>query len=351
MLLAALSAGPGAAQSSSQSADGARVALIEATKRSVVHVKAVLPAPPTIELPQDRRSRKTRDIIQQLTGGRTAEPRREEGSGFVIDAAAGLILTAAHIVDDAVSLSIVQVDGTEVPAERVGVDHGSGIALLRAPVPALRPLKLASRIPAAGETGLVVGYMLPLKSVLSLEGMVMGTASSEAFGSEAPLLADYLAFDAALPNGGFGGAPVIDRTGEAIGIVSAIFGHGYGPDAITMILPVAQLRPAIEQLASSGRVRRGWIGAEIECAPFPCVVSSTVPGGPADLSGIRAGDRVVSIGGVSIARSGLAERAIAQAPIGATLNVELLRPDRTPASITIAVKTAANPEVESASIP
>jgi S1-C subfamily serine protease len=240
------------------SEDAARSATIERVKRSIVHIKSVLPPVDPLGIAAPRRGRgdrKTAEALQRFHDKFAPGVRRQEGNGFVIDAARGLILTAAQVVSEVGELTLVLPDGSERPARRVAVDQDRGIALLRSEGLALPELRLATRPARTGETTLVVGWMIPLRTILATEGMVTGLAPAGTFKSDqAPKLADYVVIDNSLPNGGFGGSPVVDRSGEVLGLVSAIYGRGYGHDALTMIIPAAALQGRLQEMIDAATV-------------------------------------------------------------------------------------------------
>lgn len=258
-LALSLSSAPGSAQSSPTAwTDAARSDLIARVARSVVHVKSVGETPPPLPPPATSKSSRSRnkpsagleDFLRTFGGRDPREPRREEGTGFVFDAGRGLVLTAAHIVDRAKSVSVVLPGGSERGAEILGIDSEHGIAVLRVPGMTLPSLPLATRRPRAGETSLVVGWMIPAQSVLATQGMVMGAlANDKLFGASVPDSANYHALDNLLPNGGFGGSPAVDTAGNVIGLVSAIYSRdGFSQQAVTLVIAVDRMRPIIEKL-------------------------------------------------------------------------------------------------------
>lgn len=205
--------------------------------------------------PRGRGDRKIEEALRRLPEKFPIGQRRQEGSGFVIDAGRGLILTAAHIVAGDEPLTLVLPDGSERPAERVGVDPDGGIAVLRSEGLGLPELPLATRQARTGEATLVVGWMIPLRTILATEGMVTGAVPAGTItSSQAPPSVAYVVLDNLLPNGGFGGSPVVDRSGEVLGLISALYGRDYGRDALTLVIPAADLRPRLERLISGAAV-------------------------------------------------------------------------------------------------
>ena len=250
VLLLLLAPAPAMAQAAEEEAE--RVALIERIRPSVVQVKALAPPRPAAAKGSSAAKKRDRafDDLLATMQGRFGEPRPQEGSGFVVDSARGLILTAAHIVAGNSNVRIVFTDGSEREAAVAATDDSAGIALLRVAGDMPPALELSANAPRAGEHALLLGWMIPLKSVLAFETMVTGPASSAADKTpEAPSV-DYVALDVAIPNGGFGGGPVIGRDGKVVGVVSAIYGTSYGPGALTLIIPAAQIAPRLASLSA-----------------------------------------------------------------------------------------------------
>ncbi|HET7816441.1 MAG TPA: trypsin-like peptidase domain-containing protein [Sphingomicrobium sp.] len=326
VLAAASLAAPAQAQGMAAE-DRHRVELIERVSRSVVHIKVEHEPPSVINTPIPQRRGKAGFDVERFFDTLKGKPKPEEGSGFVIDSGRGLILTAAHIVDDAKAITVTLPGGATVAGQVAGIDEDGGIALLRvaAQLPALN---LSDRAPKAGETAIVVGWMIPLKSVMPVEGMVMGEAPGLDDSPMAPPFATYVALDAVIPNGGFGGSPVVDQSGKVIGMVSAIYGRTYGPGALTMMIPAATILEDVAQLAASGRVRRGAIGITVECPEGHCRVSTVEAGSAAETAGLRSGDSLIAVDGAKMSSVAQVQRAVGRKPIGSSLALTVYRDGR-----------------------
>ncbi|HMT44787.1 MAG TPA: trypsin-like peptidase domain-containing protein [Chakrabartia sp.] len=316
-------------------ADAARVDLIERVSRSIVHVKGERDAPPRPD-PYTRMTDKERERLLkrdpkffERLGSMPPprEPMREQGSGFVYDSGKGYVLTAAHIVRYSDRLSIVTPAGQEFPAKLVGVDPETGIAVLRYEGATLPALPLTTRTPRAGETALIIGKMIPMNSVFASQGMVMGTAGQGEGNSEGfPNLVDFVAFDNLLPNGGMGGGPAVNMKGEAVAIVSAIFGsQGYGQTAGTMGVPLGELRPTIDALIRDGKVKRSFIGLSYDCREARCSVLAVAGGLPSAKAGILPGDILKSVDGRPVTTWVGLRRIIASKPPGSQVKFGIER--------------------------
>jgi S1-C subfamily serine protease len=324
--------------------DAARADLIERVARSIIHVKGVRAAEPPFDpftgmdmREREKMLRRNPGILGQMTD-EAAEPMREEGSAFIFDSARGLAITSDHIVARSVAVSVVLPDGREQPAEVVGLDEETGIAVLRIKDATLPALPLATKRPRAGESALIVGKMIPFGTILASQGMVMG----DAFGPNAergqlPALSEFFALDNLLPNGGMGGGPAVNMKGEVIGLISATYGaRGYGQDGVTLALRMSELRSVIDELVARGKIRRSMIGLRTQCGTKGCQVVTVQRGSPAEIAGIKLGDRVLSVGGIAILSDSALRRIIASTPIGTSLSFSVMRG---PIQKTIALST------------
>jgi serine protease Do len=263
------------------------------------------------------------------------------GSGFFFDAARGLILTADHILGEGRPVTVKLADGRELPAAIAGRDPATGLAVLRVEAADLRSdLPIAPRSPVPGDASLLVGRLLPYDSTIATSGMVGGKLPRDEPTDTLPWLADIWLIDNLLPGGGLGGGPVLNSSGEVMGLATAIFGRdGYGQSAATIMVALHGERPVIEALASKGVVERSQIGTSLDCAKNICTVTVIFPGSNAEAGGLRVGDRVVSIDGRPFTAIGQITRYIAARPIGATLQVAI---ERDGAAQTLGIVTASS---------
>jgi S1-C subfamily serine protease len=272
-------------------------------------------------------------------------PRNETGqmgSGFVIDAQRGLILTAEHIIGAGRDPKVKLADGRLIPATLAGRDPATGVALLRVEATGLTALPLATRVPVAGEASLLVGRMLPFDTTIATSGMVGGhmPADGNDSGATMPWLAELWITDNLLPGGGLGGGPMLASNGEVLGFATAIYGRdGYGQGAATIMVALHGMGPVIEALAMKGSVERSQIGISIDCADVACTVAVVFPGSAAETGGLRVGDRILAIDGRPFATTNAVTAYIASRPVGTTLALAI---ERDSAAQTLSVVTTSS---------
>jgi serine protease Do len=233
---------------------------------------------------------------------RERAPRREHslGSG-VLMSAEGVVLTNYHVIEKAQDIRVTLANRQEVEAQVIGADPKTDLAVLKLPgehFPVL-PLGDSDRVQVA-ETVLAIGNPFGLAQTVT-----MGIVS--AVGRANVGIADYEDFiqtDAAINPGNSGGA-LINARGELIGINTAIVSEGGGYMGIGFAVPINMARRVMEQILTTGRVQRGWLGLVVqELTPalarglgIPTVrgllVTNVTEGGPAHHGGLQRGDIIV----------------------------------------------------------
>ncbi len=266
-------------------------------------------------------------------GGRRAPRRRNSlGSGFVIDAE-GVIVTNNHVVEGADEIVVNFTDGTQLPAEIVGRDEGTDIAVLRVesgrPLPAVRfgdsdDVRVGDRVLAIGNPFGLGGSVT--EGIVSALSRQLRQIDYE----------DFIQTDAAINRGNSGG-PLFNLDGSVIGVNTAIFSPSGGSIGISFSVPSNLASRVVRQLLEYGEVRRGWLGVSIRDVdqqiaqvyglnkPEGSLVAQVVDGSPASDAGLEEGDLVVRFNGQSVSDSSELQRRVADTEIGATVPVEVLR--------------------------
>jgi Do/DeqQ family serine protease len=254
---------------------------------------------------------------------------RGTGSGVVIRAD-GYVLTNKHVVENASYVEVVFRDGSHLQGKTVGIDDATDLAMVKVDAARLAAAKFAdSNRAKPGQWVVAIGSPFGLDYTVTV-GVVSAVGRG---GMGANEIEDYLQTDASI-NPGNSGGPLVNLRGEVLGINTMIVGQGTG---IGFAIPSNLARVVAEQLIDKGSVHRAYIGVGFqELTPDlakhfgvlgkgGALVSSIVPQSPADKAGILAGDVVVSVDGQAVVESRDLLRALLQRPVGAKVNLGVVR--------------------------
>lgn len=255
------------------------------------------------------------------------------GSGVIIDAREGIIVTNNHVVENGSKFTVDMTDGRLVDAILVGTDKATDIAVLRISAPRLSQVEVVdSDTLRTGDLAFAVGYPLGLDQTLTM-GVISGLGRS-GLGDR---VEDYIQTDAAVNSGNSGG-PLLDSRGRLIGINTSILsGGGGGNDGIAFAVPTRIMMYVVDQLRTHGEVKRGRIGAILGSLNPErartlglgivrgAVVDDVAPGSPAERAGLRREDVITRIGGRPVSNAGSVLASVGIAQPGARLEVVYLR--------------------------
>ena len=274
----------------------------------------------------------------------TFEIPQGAGSGLIWDSE-GTIVTNFHVVRGASDVMVTLDGGQECAAKLVGVDQDKDIAVLKLvdPVPKnLRPIKLgSSRNLLVGQQVYCIGNPFGLDHTLTT-GVISGIGREIASGATGRPIEDVIQTDAAI-NPGNSGGPLLNSSGEMIGINTAIYSSSGMSAGVGFAIPSDVISNSVTQILQFGKVVRPIIG--ITFAPEPAVeqlgisgilVLSAKPGGPAEMAGIIGtqrdeygrlvlGDIITAVNGVGTKTSSDLFRILNKCQVGDTLDLEVLR--------------------------
>ncbi|HEX8705981.1 MAG TPA: trypsin-like peptidase domain-containing protein [Myxococcaceae bacterium] len=264
---------------------------------------------------------------------------RSTGSGFVLTPD-GLVLTNNHVVAQARQIVVLLADGREFPAEVVGRDASTDVALLRlrevgrTPLPAVY-LGDSDQL-EVGDWVVAIGNPFGLDHSVA-HGMI--SAKERVLG--VGVFDDFIQTDA-LINPGNSGGPLFNMRGEVVGVNTAIMSGGQG---IGFAVPINMVKDLLPNLRENGRLERGWLGVNIDDArPGEdgryLVVKDVYRRSPAANAGIRPGDRVLAVNGRPIGSYLQLLRKVALLAPGSETKLTLLRNGQTQ---DVVVKLAARP--------
>lgn len=272
----------------------------------------------------------------QLPPGAETQKRKTQsaGSGVIIDAANGIVVTNHHVIDGANEISVGLQDGRTLKAKLVGSDAEVDIAVLKIDPVRLTALKLGDSSNAqVGDFVIAIGNPFGL-------GQTVTTGVVSAMGRKGLGIEGYENFiqtDASINPGNSGGA-LVNFKGELIGINTAIIAPGGGNVGIGFAIPVDMAKHSADQILKYGEVKRGQLGVVIQdltpdlAQAFSLgdnqrgvVVAQVQSGSPAAKAGIEAGDIVVSVDGKVIDSAAEMRNEIGTHRIGDKIKLTLLR--------------------------
>jgi serine protease DegQ len=261
------------------------------------------------------------------------QPFQALGSGVIIDAAKGYVITNHHVVDGADEIKVTLKDGREVKAKKIGEDQQSDIALLQIKADGLTEIKLAnSEQLRVGDFAIAIGNPFGLGQTVT-SGIISALGRS---GLNIENIENFIQTDAAINSGNSGGA-LVNLKGELIGINTAILGPNGGNIGIGFAIPSNMVRDLSEQILKYGEVRRGVLGimggeltADLAKAfgsdkQQGAFVNQVMPHSAADNAGIKPGDIIVKLNGKAVRSFGELRANIATMGAGKTVTLGVIR--------------------------
>jgi serine protease DegQ len=261
------------------------------------------------------------------------QPRQGAGSGVIVDASNGYILTNHHVIESADRIIITLLDNRSYEASVVGSDEGSDIAVLRIDAGNLSQIALAEPDNVrVGDYVLAIGNPFSLSHTVT-SGIVSGLGRS---GINRDGYEDFIQTDASINPGNSGGA-LINLRGELVGVNSAILSRGGGNIGIGFAIPVKTAQSVMTQLIEHGEVRRGRLGVYIQpvtpdsammyglSETAGALVTQITRGSAAEEAGLAVEDVIISIDGRPTADAAALRHAIGLRRPGETVDVGFIR--------------------------
>jgi len=277
------------------------------------------------------------------------------GSGVIVDAKNGYIITNHHVVENASEITVTLLDNRSFSAKVVGSDEGADIAVLQAKQPNLVSMALgdSSKL-EVGDYVVAIGNPFGLQHTVTA-GIVsaLGRTGINPDGYE-----DFIQTDASINPGNSGGA-LVNLRGELVGINSAILSGSGGNIGIGFAIPVNMAKGVMDQLIKYGQVKRGVLGVNIyDVTPdvakefglseaSGALVAGVSQGSAAEHAGIKTGDIIVSINGTPIKNATELRNTIGMQRVGDQVEIGLLR-DGKPLKVAALVAEHSESEPQSA---
>jgi serine protease DegQ len=268
---------------------------------------------------------------------------RSAGSGVIVDAENGYIVTNAHVVQNASEITVTLMDDVEHKAEVVGTDERSDVAVLR-----VKDIALPAEIRLADSSKLQVGdFVIAIGNPFGLQHTVTSGIVSALgrTGINRDGVEDFIQTDAAINPGNSGGA-LVGLDGDLVGINSVILSQTGGNIGIGFAIPSNMVQSVMEQLIASGRVNRGQLGVRtLPLTPefrkslgLPenaqgALISQVTEGSAAAKAGIEAGDVITAVRGAPIRSNAELANTIGMLRVGESVEIGLLREGK-PKSVT-----------------
>lgn len=280
------------------------------------------------------------------------------GSGVIIDAKQGYIITNNHVIANADTIYVTLKDKRKLKAELIGTDPETDVAILK-----VKPDNLTA-IPLANSSNLRVGdFVVAIGNPFGL-GQTVTSGIISALGRTGLGIEGYENFiqtDASINPGNSGGA-LINLNGELIGVNTAIVGPSGGNIGIGFAIPANMAKQVMQQLIKHGSIKRGLLGVEVQDitpelaealnldSTEGTVISGVTEGGAAVEAGIKPGDVVIRIDGKPVISSAYLRNMIGLKRVGDHAEIDLIR-DGKPKQLKVVIKAANSSKARTGNIP
>lgn len=333
--------------------------LVKKNSPAVVNISTQQSISPREMLPESLQSPETDELFDELMkrflerdgAGNGGQPfdfdSKSRGSGFIYSAD-GYIVTNHHVVLGATDIKVALNDGRELPAQLIGSDERTDVAVLKVTANDLPVLKMgASEKLEVGEWVLAIGSPFGFDHSATA-GIVSAKGRSLPDENYVP----FIQTDVAI-NPGNSGGPLFNLAGEVVGINSQIYSRSGGFMGVSFAIPMDIAQNVIEQLKSKGSVSRGWLGVyvqEIDTAlaesfgmskPTGALVAQVMPDGPA-AEVLKQSDVILSFDGKPVDNSAALPLLVSSTPIGKVVALAVLRAGK-PETVTLTLTELPSP--------
>jgi len=280
----------------------------------------------------------------------SAAPAQSLGSGVIVDAVNGVVVTNQHVIANASEITVTLSDGREYEASVIGTDPEADIAVIQIKATDLTEIKWAdSSKLRVGDFSIAIGNPFGLGQTVT-SGIVSALGRS---GLGIENFEDFIQTDASINPGNSGGA-LINLRGELIGINTAIVGPSGGNVGIGFAIPSNMAKDLTEQLINVGEVRRGSLGIVAQpltaaladafgvTGGYGVVIGRVQEGSPADKSGLRSGDVITAIDGRKVRDLQAVRNRIGLVRVGQQMRVDIVR-NAKPQTIQVTIQELTQP--------
>lgn len=289
---------------------------------------------PLLNDPFFRRFFNVPDDYQQQQQPQTRKQQQSAGSGVIVDAKKGVVLTNFHVVKDAEEVMVSLIDGRAYKAEVLGQDPGLDIAVLKIDAEDL------TEVPLANSSELQVGdFVVAIGNPFGL-GQTVTTGVVSALGRTGLGIEGYENFiqtDASINPGNSGGA-LVNLRGQLVGINTAIIAPAGGNVGIGFAIPINMAEASLQQILDHGEVRRGQIGVgiqditpdlrqafKLDNGVHGVLVTNVLEDSPAEKAGIQSGDIIIGVEEEKTLSAGQLRSQLGMVPVGDKVKLTIVR--------------------------
>ena len=251
------------------------------------------------------------------------------GSGVIISQD-GYIVTNSHVISKADNIIVMLNDGRKATAKVIGNDVESDVAVIKVDLTGLKPLGFREQSTQVGDVVLAIGNPFGVGQTVT-QGIISATGRT---GLGINTVEDFIQTDAAINPGNSGGA-LVDAYGQLVGINTAIFSRSGGSMGIGFAIPTEIVKLVMNGIIKDGKVRRGWLGIELQSSmKDPTKLSddtqgvevmNVIPGGPAAKAGLQKGDIITAMDNKPVNDANTLIQMVARKAPNSVVNVQVMR--------------------------
>lgn len=248
-------------------------------------------------------------------------PSQGVGTGIIIDSN-GYIVTNNHVIENAQSVQVITNDGKSFDAVKVNGDPLTDVAVIQIDAKNLPVAEIgSSKTLLVGEGVVAVGNALALEGGPTVTSGIVSYIGRSIMEPNGNVLYDLVQTDAAI-NPGNSGGPLLNMSGQVIGINSAVASQA---ENIGFAIAITPALPVIEQLIHQGHIVRAYLGVGLYTTTNGVVLTSVDPGSPADKAGLEVGDIVTQFAGQKVTTAAQLRQAIVSGHIGDRVEISFIR--------------------------
>ena len=251
------------------------------------------------------------------------------GSGVIISQD-GYIVTNSHVISKADNIIVMLNDGRKATAKVIGNDVESDLAVIKVDLTGLKPLGFREQSTQVGDVVLAIGNPFGVGQTVT-QGIISATGRT---GLGINTVEDFIQTDAAINPGNSGGA-LVDAYGQLVGINTAIFSRSGGSMGIGFAIPTEIVKLVMNGIIKDGKVRRGWLGIELQSSmKDPTKLSddtqgvevmNVIPDGPAAKAGLQRGDIITAMDNKPVNDANTLIQMVARKAPNSVVNLQVMR--------------------------